>query len=162
VTALRVVAQHILFPQDSIVDVNRPLFDAQPSEIIFQQFEPPASYEISLSLRNIDKVSQYLHCNCCLNVLFSYLQVARSVKLLHEESPYFTIIPPKPGGNKVAPGMVAAYTIKFTPDEKKVRAILLYKHHILMVYRITTISWCALQSGKSSLFQLELLVQELY
>ena len=39
---------------------------------------------------------------------------------MQEESPYFAIIPPKLGGNKVAPGMVAAYTIRFTPDEKKV------------------------------------------
>ena len=46
--------------------------------------------------------------------------MARSIKLVQEESPYFTIIPPKLGGNKVAPGMVAAYTIRFTPDERKV------------------------------------------
>ena len=46
--------------------------------------------------------------------------MARSIKLIQEESPYFTIIPPKLGGNKVAPGMVAAYTIRFTPDERKV------------------------------------------
>ena len=50
----------------------------------------------------------------------SWFQVARSIKLVQEESPYFTIIPPKLGGNKVAPGMVAAYTIRFTPDERKV------------------------------------------
>ena len=48
------------------------------------------------------------------------IQVARSIKLVQEESPYFAIIPPKLGGNKVAPGMVAAYTIRFTPDERKV------------------------------------------
>ena len=30
--------------------------------------------------------------------------------------------------------MVAAYTIKFTPDEKKVRAILLYKHHHILIH----------------------------
>lgn len=46
--------------QDSIVDVNRPLFDALPSEIIFQQFEPPTSYDVILSLRNIDRVSTHI------------------------------------------------------------------------------------------------------
>lgn len=56
----------------------------------------------------------------------SWFQVARSIKLVQEESPYFTIIPPKLGGSKVAPGMVAAYTIRFTPDEEKV-AILKVK-----------------------------------
>ena len=53
-------------------------------------------------------------------IVTSSFQVARSVKLVQEESPYFTIVPPKFGGNKVAPGMIAAYTIRFTPDEKKV------------------------------------------
>ena len=39
------------------MDINRPLFDAQPSEIVFQQFEPPTSYDVILSLRNVDKVA---------------------------------------------------------------------------------------------------------
>ena len=60
------------------MDISRPLFDAQPSEIVFQQFEPPTSYDVILSLRNIDKVTsmhshttdhyhlQYKHACCAV------------------------------------------------------------------------------------------------
>ena len=61
--------------QDSIVDVNRPLFDALPSEIIFQQFEPPTSYDVLLSLRNIDKVNSTINSRIINTLWFRLLAV---------------------------------------------------------------------------------------
>ena len=49
-----------------------------------------------------------------------HTQVARHIKVTHEESPYFTVVCQKPLVSKVAPGMEATYNIVFTPDEKKV------------------------------------------
>ena len=48
------------------------------------------------------------------------LQVARHLKVTHEDSPYFRVVCQRPAGSKVAPGMEVTYLILFTPDEKKV------------------------------------------
>ena len=45
-----------LFLQFSIVDLDEPLFQPFPSEVVFQQFEPHEVYEVPLILRNNDKV----------------------------------------------------------------------------------------------------------
>ena len=49
-----------------------------------------------------------------------FLQVARHLKVTHEDSPYFRAVCQRPAGSKVAPGMEVTYLILFTPDEKKV------------------------------------------
>ena len=41
------------------MDVEEPLFQPFPSDIVFQNFEPFETYEVPLQLRNNDKVSLY-------------------------------------------------------------------------------------------------------
>ncbi|XP_075242911.1 hydrocephalus-inducing protein-like isoform X4 [Convolutriloba macropyga] len=91
------------------VPLDEPLFQPFPSEIIYQKFEPCKVYEQSLQLRNND-------------------QSARLVKVTHESSAYFKIIPPKNPGDKVAPGMTCTFKIQFLPDERKD-----YLHEIVVV-----------------------------
>ena len=59
-------------------------------------------YEFPLQLRNLDRV-------------------ARHVKVVGVESPYFSVSCQKTSGAKVAPGMEVTYTVTFRPEEKKVR-----------------------------------------
>eukprot|EP00794_Sanderia_malayensis_P018879 gene18879-20779_t len=82
------------------LDVEEPLFQPFPSEVVFQNYEPFETYTIPLHLRNNDKV-------------------ARLVKVTQADSPYFKIISPPDVGHKVAPGMDTIFLIKFVPDEKK-------------------------------------------
>ena len=39
------------------MDVEEPIFQPFPSDIVFQNFEPYQTYEVPLQLRNNDKVS---------------------------------------------------------------------------------------------------------
>ena len=87
--------------KETSVDVDQALFQPFPSEVTFQQFEPHQVYQFPLQLRNLDKV-------------------ARNVKVICDQSPYFTVTCQKPAGSKVAPGMEITFTVVFTPDEKKV------------------------------------------
>lgn len=82
------------------MDIEEPIFQPFPSDIVFQNFEPYQTYEVPLQLRNNDKV-------------------ARLVKVTQTDSPYFTIISPHDVGHKVAPGMDKTFVIRFSPDEKK-------------------------------------------
>ena len=50
------------------------------------------------------------------------VQVARHLKVTHEDSPYFRVVCQRPAGSKVAPGIEVTYLILFTPDQKKVRS----------------------------------------
>ncbi|XP_033625714.1 hydrocephalus-inducing protein homolog [Asterias rubens] len=84
----------------SVVDIDEPMFQPFPSEIVFQQFEPHEVFEVPLLLRNNDKVS-------------------RLVKVSQADSPYFKIVSPPDIGNKVAPGMAIVFRIQFMPAEKK-------------------------------------------
>jgi len=84
----------------TMLDIEVPLFQPFPSEIVFQNYEPFETYTVPLNLRNNDKV-------------------ARLVKVTQADSPYFKIISPADVGHKVAPGMDTIFLIKFTPDEKK-------------------------------------------
>lgn len=84
----------------STMEIERPIFQPFPSDIVFQNFEPFETYEVPLQLRNNDKV-------------------ARLVKITQTDSPYFKIVSPLDVGHKVAPGMDTVFTIQFTPDEKK-------------------------------------------
>ncbi|EDO47363.1 predicted protein, partial [Nematostella vectensis] len=82
------------------MDIQEPIFQPFPSDIVFQNFEPYQTHEVPLQLRNRDKV-------------------ARLVKVTQTDSPYFKIISPHDVGHKVAPGMDTTFIIQFTPDEKK-------------------------------------------
>ncbi|XP_073461747.1 hydrocephalus-inducing protein homolog [Aquarana catesbeiana] len=84
----------------STVDLDQALFQPFPSEIVFQNYVPCETYEVPLVLRNNDKVP-------------------RLVKVVQENSPYFTIISPSDVCNKVAPGMPSTFRIQFTPEENK-------------------------------------------
>ena len=44
----------------SMVNIDDPMFQPFPSEIIFQNFEPFETYEVPLTLRNGDKVNSEL------------------------------------------------------------------------------------------------------
>ena len=82
------------------MEVERPLFQPFPSDIVFQNFEPFETYEVPLQLRNNDRI-------------------ARLVKVTQTDSPYFKIISPLDVGHKVAPGMDTVFILQFTTDEKK-------------------------------------------
>jgi hydrocephalus-inducing protein len=83
--------------KESAVEIGRPLFHAMPTEIIFQKYKPQENYKFPLILRNSDRF-------------------ARHVKVVQEESPYFSLQTPNHPGGKVAPGMEVVYNVVFTPD----------------------------------------------
>jgi len=84
--------------KDTGLEVDQAMFQPFPSEVRFQQFAPLESYEVPLALRNIDSVG-------------------RRIKVLPSNSPYFTIVPPKAAGSKIAPGCEVVYLVRFSPDE---------------------------------------------
>ncbi|XP_071313817.1 hydrocephalus-inducing protein homolog isoform X2 [Trachinotus anak] len=84
----------------SLVDMDRPLFQPYPSELVFQNFTPAQTYKLPLLLLNNDKVS-------------------RQVKLEMQDSEYFHVVGPKDAGSKVASGMSATFIVFFTPQEEK-------------------------------------------
>ena len=43
--------------QYTTMDIEEPIFQPFPSDIVFQNFEPYQTYEVPLQLRNNDKVS---------------------------------------------------------------------------------------------------------
>ncbi|XP_056908191.1 hydrocephalus-inducing protein homolog isoform X4 [Takifugu flavidus] len=90
-------------------DMEKPLVQPDPSELIFRNFTPTHTYKLQLQLHNNDKVS-------------------RQVKPEFQESQFFKVVPPKNAGRKVAPGMAATYTICFTPQEHKD-----YQHTLVFV-----------------------------
>ena len=86
--------------KNTAVDLDGPLFQPFPSEIVFQNFEPQQLYRVPLHLRNND-------------------QVGRLIKVVQEDSPYFSIISPSDIGHKVAPGMDTVFFIQFMADHKE-------------------------------------------
>ncbi|XP_041964608.1 hydrocephalus-inducing protein homolog isoform X2 [Alosa sapidissima] len=93
----------------SCVDVDQPMFQPYPSEIVFQNYTPSESYEVPLVLRNNDKIP-------------------RLVKVVEEDSLYFKVVSPVDVCNKVAPGMASTFTVLFTPQENKD-----YLHRVICV-----------------------------
>ncbi|XP_056273332.1 hydrocephalus-inducing protein homolog [Pseudoliparis swirei] len=83
----------------SYVDLDQPLFQPYPSELVLQNFTPARTYLLPLRLDNRDKVS-------------------RHVKLEHQESEYFHVVQEE-AGRSVAPGLSVAFTVSFTPQENK-------------------------------------------
>ncbi|XP_059507551.1 hydrocephalus-inducing protein homolog [Stegostoma tigrinum] len=93
----------------SMLDTDRPIFQPFPSEIVFQNYEPFETCEVSLILRNHD-------------------QVPRMVKVIQGDSSYFRIICPTDVGRKVAPGMTTTFKLIFKPEENKD-----YSHELICV-----------------------------
>ena len=85
--------------KESAVDVDQPLFQPFPSQVVFQNYKPYEVYEVPLVLRNDDKV-------------------ARNVRVVHEESPYVEVVAPKGAGSKVAPGMETTFMVRFKPNQR--------------------------------------------
>lgn len=79
--------------------IGQPLFDPQPTEVRFDEYEPFSTQEAVLRLRNKDVL-------------------ARRVKVLEPEHKHFSVAPrgKRPPGDKVAAGMEAAFTVCFSPD----------------------------------------------
>ncbi|XP_053175951.1 hydrocephalus-inducing protein homolog [Scomber japonicus] len=92
----------------SLVDVDQPLFQPFPSELVFQNFTPAQTYKLPLLLFNKDKVS-------------------RQMKLELQDSEHFTVVG-EDAGNKVAPGLSASFSVFFTPQENKD-----YNHRLVCV-----------------------------
>ncbi|XP_059190373.1 hydrocephalus-inducing protein homolog [Centropristis striata] len=84
----------------SLVDMDQPLFQPYPSELVFQNFTPAQTYSLPLLLHNNDKVP-------------------RQVKLELQDSDFFHVVGPAEAGSKVAPGLAATFTVLFTPQENK-------------------------------------------
>uniref|UniRef100_A0A3Q4BV25 HYDIN/VesB/CFA65-like Ig-like domain-containing protein n=1 Tax=Mola mola TaxID=94237 RepID=A0A3Q4BV25_MOLML len=93
----------------SLVDIDQPLFQPYPSELVFQNFTPSQNYKLQLHLLNKDKVS-------------------RQVKLELQDSLCFHVVGPRNAGTKVVPGMSATFTVCFTPLENKD-----YHHRLVFV-----------------------------
>lgn len=86
------------------MSVDQALFQPFPSEVFFQQFESHQVYEFPLKFRNLDVV-------------------AHNIRVTSEDSPYFSTTCRQAVGSKVAPSMEVAYSVTFTPDEKKVHVL---------------------------------------
>ncbi|CAI5655386.1 unnamed protein product [Oreochromis niloticus] len=84
----------------SFPDIDQPLFQPYPSELVFQNLTPGQTYKLPLLLLNNDKVS-------------------RQVKLEQQNSVYFSVLPSSDARSNVAPGMSATFTVFFTPHENK-------------------------------------------
>ncbi|CAD5117498.1 DgyrCDS6267 [Dimorphilus gyrociliatus] len=93
----------------STVNIDEPIFQPFPSEVIFQNFTPGDSYEIPLILRNNDKVP-------------------RLVKVTCVDSPYFKIISPNNVGDKVGAGLPTTFQIQFFPEQN-----VDYRHELICV-----------------------------
>ena len=122
------------------MSVDQALFQPFPSEVVFQQFKPHHTYEFPLNLRNNDRVrlhtnnytQQSTQQNMMILIVCVCVQVARHLKVAHEDSPYFKTECQRAAGSKVAPGMEVTYVIFFTPDEKKVHVQHVYKTYMYM------------------------------
>jgi hydrocephalus-inducing protein len=86
--------------KDTGLPLDQPLFQPFPSDLRFQQFAAGQQYELTLTLTNMDRV-------------------ARKVKVLPSSSPYFEVIPPPAAPGKIAPGVAAVYTVRFSPDQAR-------------------------------------------
>ncbi|KAJ3416712.1 hypothetical protein HDV05_000542 [Chytridiales sp. JEL 0842] len=85
----------------SDIPLDKPLFQAYPSEIILQSYEAFQTYEITISFRNNDKF-------------------ARKLKLEPINHPHFVVTGMKNESlqsGKVAPGMEVQFLLRFTPEE---------------------------------------------
>lgn len=125
------------FYQFSFVDIDQPIFQPYPSELVFQNFTPTQTYSLQLSLFNNDKVCKGLtnkrmgqrkHSLWTQKSFFFFcLKVSRKVRLELQDSEFFQVTGLKSDGCKVAPGMSAAFYVCFTPQENKVLGTFIAK-----------------------------------
>ena len=94
------------------VSVDEPIFQPEPSQILFEDYEPLQILTKVLKLRNRDKVPRrvsIIHPESRLFQILPYI-TSTSSKTNHEEG--------ESANTKVAPGMEVSYLIKFTPEAK--------------------------------------------
>jgi hydrocephalus-inducing protein len=92
----------------SAVDIDEPLFQPSPPEVNFEDYQPFQTYKKLLYMRNNDNV-------------------ARRIKVVPPDSPFFRVSPPKPAkkgqkldkGGKVAAGMEVCFTVTFKPQSRQ-------------------------------------------
>uniref|UniRef100_A0A665UNJ5 DLEC1 cilia and flagella associated protein n=1 Tax=Echeneis naucrates TaxID=173247 RepID=A0A665UNJ5_ECHNA len=89
----------VLFLSERSVDDPVPVFLAQPSVVVFNDYSVGQVYEMTLELKNLTSSS-------------------RHVRVIPPTTPYFSIgLGRFPGeGGVVAPGMCCKYTVRFAPD----------------------------------------------
>ena len=95
----------------STVDVDQPLFQPFPLELAFDDYKPFGIHTKTLYFRNNDSV-------------------ARRIKILSPESPYFEVSAPRSARStqplldgKVAAGMEVCYVVTFKPQERREYAL---------------------------------------
>ena len=107
--------EHYSLQRDCAVPVDEPLFQPFPSEMVYRNYEPFASYTQILFCRNNDAF-------------------ARRIKIVPPDSPFFAVSPPTMGNKplppdgKVAAGMEIRFVVTFTPREKRE-----YSHDLVCV-----------------------------
>ena len=105
------IADNSLHPKCA-VSVDEPIFQPEPSQILFEDYEPLQILTKVLKLRNRDEVPRRVSIIHPENRLFQVLPyiTSTSSKSNHDEG--------ESANTKVAPGMEVSYLIKFTPEAK--------------------------------------------
>ena len=105
------IADNSLHPKCA-VSVDEPIFQPEPRQILFEDYEPLQILTKVLKLRNRDKVPRRVSIIHPENRLFQVLPyiTSKSSKSNHDEG--------ESANTKVAPGMEVSYLIKFTPEAK--------------------------------------------
>ena len=105
------IADNSLHPKCD-VSVDEPIFQPEPSQILFEDYEPLQILTKVLKLRNRDSVPRRVSIIHPENRLFQVLPyiTSTSSKTNHDEG--------ESANTKVAPGMEVSYLIKFTPEAK--------------------------------------------
>ena len=104
------IADNSLHPKCS-VSVDEPIFQPEPSTILFEDYEPLQILEKVLKLRNRDTVPRRVNIVHPENRLFQVLPYILSKNSKNREAG-------ESANTKVAPGMEVSYLIKFTPEAK--------------------------------------------
>uniref|UniRef100_A0A3P8WZA5 HYDIN/VesB/CFA65-like Ig-like domain-containing protein n=1 Tax=Cynoglossus semilaevis TaxID=244447 RepID=A0A3P8WZA5_CYNSE len=83
--------------KSSMVDLDQPLFQPYPSELVFQNFTASETYKLQLRLLNMDKV----------------------IRLEMQDSEFFRAHVPDQALGRIAPSCCATFSIFFSPQENK-------------------------------------------
>jgi len=88
------------YQTETQVKVDEAVFQAFPSEIVFQNFSAKRTYQVPIQLRNNDKVP-------------------RSIQISRENGPFFSVTVPEESNSKIAPGMSFTIFVNFSPEVVK-------------------------------------------
>ena len=116
--------------KDSIVPIDKPIFEPRPSLIQFNDYEPLQIKEKIFKLRNRDNVGRVVKIIQPDSRLFQIIP-ATSLKLGHKQEKSQRKKKKKfriSAGSKVAPGMAIYYVIRFSPEAK-----IDYKYNLTIV-----------------------------